>query len=102
MPNRYKNIRLIKNSSDRRYRTNAIYPEIPQSDEDTYVIVTATDRYDTLAARYYGDSSLWWIIASANTSAQRATLNPTPGQQIRIPYNKQEVINSFNNLNSVR
>lgn len=102
MPKRYKNITITNTDEGRRYRTNAIYPEIPPSDNDTYIIATGADRYDTLAQQYYGDSSLWWIISSANATANRASLIPTPGLQIRIPYNKQEAVNSFNSINRTR
>lgn len=102
MPNRYKNIKINTNEEGIKYRTNSIYPDIPESENDIYVITTAGDRYDKLANQYYGDSSLWWIISTANSSSNRSNLIPTPGQQIRIPYDKQEVLNSYTNLNRTR
>jgi nucleoid-associated protein YgaU len=42
------------------------------------------DRLDTLAYRFYGDSTLWWMIADANPEI----LFPeplVPGSVIRIP-----------------
>jgi len=99
MPNRYKNIKLNKLDTGRTYRRNAIYPEIPTSDKDIYVIATDGDRYDTLAQTYYGDPTLWWVISSANPSSNRASIIPILGTQIRIPYNKQQAINQFNSLN---
>lgn len=102
MPNRYKNIKSLVSNNGFRYRSNAVYPDIPESDRDIYVVTSVGDRYDKLAQQYYGDSTLWWIIATANSSSNRSNLIPTPGTQIRIPYNKQEVINSFNNLNRTR
>lgn len=102
MPNRYKNIRVTQTEDGRPYRRSVIYPDIEATDQDIYVIATDTDRYDTLAQVYYGDPSLWWIISTANSSSNRASLSPTPGTQIRIPYNKQEAINEFNSLNLTR
>lgn len=100
MPNRYKNITVTQTQEGRPYRRSVIYPDIEISDQDIYVIATEGDRYDTLAQTYYGDSTLWWIISTANSSSNRASLIPNLGIQIRIPYNKQEAINQFNSLNS--
>jgi hypothetical protein len=102
MPNRYKNINVTETDTGRQYRRSVIYPDIEVSDQDIYVIATDGDRYDTLAQIYYGDPSLWWIISTANSSSNRASLIPDPGTQIRIPYNKQEAVNSFESLNSNR
>ena len=99
MAKRYNNITTRVNENGRRYRRNPIYPIIPTTSEDIYIIATEGDRYDTLANTYYGDSSLWWIISSANSSSNRASLLPNLGTQIRIPYDKQVAINLFNSLN---
>lgn len=59
-------------------------PDIPiQSDDISYTTIS-TDRIDNLAARFYGDSVLWWVIALANGME----LLPTDlhaGQALRIP-----------------
>ena len=68
MADRYKNIREAITTDNVRYRVNAIYPEVPLSEDDYYVISTGGDRYDTLAQQFYNDHTLWWIIASANNS----------------------------------
>ncbi len=48
-------------------------------------VVRATDRLDTLAATYYGDSQLWWRIAdAAGVTDPDAAL--VPGRRIRIPH----------------
>ena len=95
---RYNDIKVNKSDSGRLYRKNAIYPNIPVSEDDIYVIATAGDRYDTLARQFYRDSSLWWIIAYANNH-QRASLNVTPGVQLRIPSNKNTAIELYRTLN---
>jgi len=64
--NRYSKLENLKTLEGRRYIKNAIYPDIPVSADDTYVIATIGDRYDTLAFQFYKDVSLWWIIATAN------------------------------------
>ena len=102
MPKRYTKIATTTTDTGRRYKFNAVYPDIPATENDIYVVATAGDRLDTLAQHYYGDSTLWWIISAANSNINKASLIPTPGEQIRIPANKQEVIGLFNELNSTR
>lgn len=101
MANRYTNIKTEKTIAGVPYYTNAIYPEIPLSSDDYYVIATAGDRYDTLALQFYGDDKLWWIIASANNYEQ-AGLIITPGVQLRIPANKNNIIQLYNQVNATR
>jgi phage tail protein X len=102
MPKRYSKIGTTVTDTGRRYRFNAVFPEIPETDTDIYVVTTAGDRLDNLAQQYYGDSTLWWIIAVANSNINKASIIPTPGVQIRIPGNKQAVIGQYNELNSTR
>ena len=64
------------------------------SDNDTYVATETGDRLDTLAYQYYNDSSLWWIIASAN-NIHNAPLGLVDGTILRIPQNYIEILNNF-------
>ena len=50
--NRYSKLENLKTLEGRRYIKNAIYPDIPVSADDTYVIATIGDRYDTLAFQF--------------------------------------------------
>ena len=107
--NRYQNIQIIKVDNKDCYQTTK-YPEIPLSDNDTYVYTTQGDRFDTLALQYYKDQSLWWIISIANTAiagtslpsdlSQNSLVIPE-GIQIRIPANYSNVLNSFKNFNNL-
>jgi len=100
--NRYSKLENLKTLEGRRYIKNAIYPDIPVSADDTYVIATIGDRYDTLAFQFYKDVSLWWIIATANPSNASDSLVITPGAQLRIPANPQNVVALYDNLNKNR
>ena len=85
----------IKNTNDgRRVYRSKIYPQIPLRDDDKYVATETGDRLDTLAYQYYKNSSLWWIIASAN-NIHNAPLGLTDGTILRIPQNYIEILNSF-------
>ena len=106
--NRYQYIPITIADKKPSYQTTK-YPEIPLSDNDTYVYSVQGDRFDVLANQYYGDQSLWWIISIANTATagtdlpsdlpQDSLIIPE-GKQIRIPANYVEVLNSFKQLNS--
>ena len=77
------------------------YPEIPLSPNDIYVYTTQGDRYDILALNYYGDSSLWWVIASGNPNIDLMTLVIPEGVQIRIPSNFSNIIDEFGLINQL-
>lgn len=97
---RYSNIQVLTKDS-KKYYTNSVYPTIPESEDDIYLIASEGDRYDKLALQFYEDSSLWWIIAASNNE-QRAALIPTPGSQIRIPANKELALQLYREINSSR
>ena len=101
MVRRYKNIEKLVNSEGKRYISNAIYPDIPADPDDTYIITTGGDRYDILAQQFYGDSSLWWVIATANVSKTDGLI-VKPGVQLRIPYNVDQVLENFDRVNKER
>ena len=98
---RYSDINQRVSNSGRRYRVNPIYPSIPLSENDTYVITVGGDRYDTLSQEFYNDPTLWWIIATAN-SADRDTINITPGTQLRIPFAVSEILEKYESVNVSR
>ena len=97
--NRYQNIPLTKYQRKRAYQTTR-YPEIPFSENDIYVITTDGDRFDLLAQEYYNDSTLWWVISTANRTLSQNSLLPPPGSQIRIPGDLNTVLQLFNSVNS--
>tara|TARA_R110000744_G_scaffold76396_1_gene151375 strand:- start:445 stop:747 length:303 start_codon:yes stop_codon:yes gene_type:complete len=98
--NRYSNTEEYKTEDGQTYQGVTRYPEIPETENDIYVITTYGDRLDLLANQYYKDWRLYWIIAAANPSLPSDSLYPTLGVQIRIPGSPEDVINSFNNINN--
>lgn len=96
-----KELTVQKTQEGVRYYKNVVYPDIPYDEDDIYVIATAGDRYDTLALDFYGDVSLWKIIAAANPPF-RGGLIPILGSQIRIPANKDTVIDNLSKFNKIR
>lgn len=81
----------------RVYRTTR-YPKIPISINDIYIIANESDYLDTLAQKFYRDSTLWWIIAQAN--GIKATLKAPTGQQLRIPSNVDSIVANFKRENA--
>ena len=99
---RYQNIQIVKtDSTSDRYYVNNIYPEIPYSENDSYVITVLGDRLDTLAFNFYGDTSLYWVIATAN-ALPGDSIYLDPGSQLRIPSNMMGIINDYKSINVVR
>jgi hypothetical protein len=102
MNSRYQIVPTIRyESTGSTYYVNNIYPEIPVTEEDDYVITVLGDRLDLLAFDFYGDSSFWWIIASAN-SLSGDSIYLEPGLQIRIPSNLPAVVNQYRSTNDLR
>ena len=89
---------LTTKETKRRYLESVIYPKIPFSEEDIYVVTTATDRLDLLANQYYGDVAYWWVIAVAN-NINDGTLYIEEGRQIRIPANLPSILNELERIN---
>jgi hypothetical protein len=100
LASRYQNVPITKAdiTGSTYYQTN-IYPEIPPVNSDYYIITTVGDRLDLIAYDFYQDSSLWWVIASANSLPGDSIYAPV-GIQLRIPTNLQTVINEYNLANN--
>jgi hypothetical protein len=79
------------------YRTT-YYPVIPESYDDFYITVSESDYLDSLAKKYYGDETLWWIIARAN-NLPGYKLSVTTSRQLRIPSNVSVIMNRLKQIN---
>jgi len=99
MANRYQNIPIKRTAEGKQYISTTLYPSIPFSIDDIYVITGEGDRYDLLANQYYKDATLWWVISLANPQTTNASLIPGGGLQIRIPFPIQDIIAEYNALN---
>tara|TARA_R110000765_G_scaffold306371_1_gene400260 strand:+ start:281 stop:598 length:318 start_codon:yes stop_codon:yes gene_type:complete len=101
---RYKRIRNKKDKYTRKeYYANAVYPEIPPTSNDIYIVTRLGDRLDILAHNYYGDRALWWVISRANPDkVKRWSYFLDVGIQIRIPSDVTSVVSDFNEINNAR
>jgi len=94
MAGRYQNNETQKLKDGREVYRTKIYPNIPLKDNDIYIVTQEGDRLDTLAYQYYGDQSLWWIIATAN-NIHDASFAVEDGTILRVPKNYLEIVNKF-------
>ena len=94
---RYETTPVKTDKSGIRVYSTTYYPDIPLDDSDEFISIIDGDRVDLVANRYYGDVSLWWVIAKANGIKGKAAL--TPGDVLRIPGNINRIIENFNDLN---
>ncbi len=102
MATRYDNKIILTTPQSKPYYRGKAYPNIPLSENDVYVITTIGDRLDNLAYSYYNDPTLWWVIATANNNITKGQLYPTPGTQLRIPTDINNVLQLFEEFNKAR
>ena len=91
MPSRYKHTVIRKNREGKRVFKPTMYPKIPIRDSDIFLYPKYGDRLDNLAHKYYGDVSLWWIIAKAN-GLDAAHIGLEVDKQIRIPTDIEPIL----------
>jgi hypothetical protein len=96
MISRYQDNPNKKTIDGREVYQSKIYPNIELRDTDLYVATETGDRLDTLAYQFYNDSSLWWIIASAN-NIHNAPIGLQEGTVLRIPEAYISIIRDFKN-----
>ena len=97
MNSRYEFNETKKTFDGREVYKSSFIPNIPLRDDDIYVATETGDRLDTLAFQFYGDSSLWWVIASAN-NIHDAPIGFQEGTILRIPVNYYRTLNKNRNL----
>lgn len=106
MASRYRNIstKLVDNirektKSQKTILSTNFYPEVPTSPTDIIITTSSGTRLDNLANFYYNDHTLWWVIAFSNPSIPQDSLYPPPGTKLRIPSNKEDVIQQYREFN---
>lgn len=92
---RYSNNETQKLKEGKVVYKSKIYPKIPLKDTDIYIVTQTGDRVDTLAQQFYGDSSLYWIILTAN-NIHDAPFAFSDGTILRIPKDYLEIVKNFN------
>jgi len=95
MANRYQYIAITNDNVRRKQQyIPTYYPTIPATENDTYILTQYQDRLDLIAYDFYGDSTLWWVIAMAN-ELPGDSLYLEVGTQLRIPADISAVLNEY-------
>jgi|TARA_B110000902_G_C14196391_1_gene546072 hypothetical protein len=94
---RFTGIKIDKDTGNRVQKIT-LYPEIRINDGDQFVYPLDGDRLESLAHRYYGDSTLWWIIAKAN-NIRDGSFGLPPAEKLRIPGNVQQITQDLQTIN---
>ena len=94
---RFTGIKIDKDTGNRVMKTT-LYPEIKIDNGDRFVYPIDGDRLENLAYRYYGDSTLWWIIAQAN-KIRDGSYALKPDEKLRIPSNIAQITNDLQSIN---
>ena len=85
---RYDTVERILDNKITRIGTSDL-PKVDEKNSDILLIATQGDRCDLLAQQYYGDTSLWWFIASINNIKSN---NIEAGTQLRIPTSTEQAV----------
>ena len=96
--NRYENTKKKIDKDGKIVYSTTYYPTIPVEDTDIFIRTVLGARIEILAHQYYGDVSLWWIIAKAN--GIRGQVAFKPGTLLRIPGNISKILGNFRKLNN--
>ena len=98
---RFTDIKKLLSGNGKRYFINTVLPDVPLSRDDVYIITQDGDRLDNLSFEFYNDTQFWWVILAANPNKLRKdSYHIALGEQIRIPANPTNYINSFINFNN--
>ena len=96
---RYDTAKVKKDKNGTRYYKPTVVPNVPIKDSDIFVYPVYGDRFETIAQRYYNDSTLWWIIAKAN-ELSKGQISADPLKKLRIPTEIDDILESVEKSNS--
>ena len=95
--NRYATTKRKKDSSGVTVYGTTYYPKITLQNSDKFIVTKEGDRLDTLAHKFYGDHTLWWVISKA--SGIKGKVGLKAGTPLRIPGNISKIVEQFHALN---
>lgn len=98
---RYSDTRVIDGKSFATFSMPRVSAGLKQLDllegvRTTEYLYKAGDRLDHLAARFFNDDSLWWVIAMVNNIKWPFKSGGlTPGIRLKIPMNARDVLDKI-------
>ena len=100
MARRYESIGTYKTDVGKVIYLPTQYPTLVPSNNDYYIVARGEDRLDLIATDFYGDPTLWWVVAMANDLPGDSMFTPL-GFQLRIPGNLSNALNAYNIENEI-
>jgi|TARA_B110000503_G_scaffold28538_1_gene45707 hypothetical protein len=94
MSRRYESIGTYKTNVGKVIYLPTRYPSLAPSNNDYYIIARAEDRLDLVATDFFGDPTLWWVVAMAN-DLPGDSMFPPMGFQLRIPGNLSDALQAY-------
>ena len=94
---RYSTTRQKLDKSGVRVYGTTYYPRIELDDSDKFIYPKDGDRLDSLAYSFYGDTTLWWVIAKANGIKGKVAVSVD--EILRIPGNITTILENFRRIN---
>ena len=102
--NRYRFTKIKKDSTEGfQHRVITEYPIITPKNSDRIYYSKQGERWDNIAYKFYQDTSLWWIIARANTDIDfKGNMSLPIGTKLIIPTDVGEIISDLERINRIR
>lgn len=94
MARRYESIGTEKTLSGKIGYLPTRYPSLVPTNNDYYIIARGEDRLDLIATDFFGDPTLWWVVAMAN-DLPGDSMFPPMGFQLRIPGNLSSALEAY-------
>ena len=96
--NRYRFTKIRKEEDGLQYRSITEYPVVTPKNSDRVYYTKQGERWDNIAYKFYEDTSLWWIIARAN-SPYSGQLAPKVGSKVIVPKEIGDILSDFEIMN---
>lgn len=102
--NRYRFTKIKKDSTEGfQHRVITEYPIITPKNSDRIYYSKQGERWDNIAYKFYQDTSLWWVIARANTDIDfKGNMALPIGTKLTIPTDVGEIISDLERINRIR
>jgi len=81
---RYGITKQLQTDSGKRKLETTIIQNLPVTNSDIFIQISAPERLDQLSYKFYGNTDDWWIIATANGLGKGSLWTPK-NIVIRIP-----------------
>ena len=98
--NRYRYTKILKDNNKTRFRSITNYPKITPKNSDKTYYSKEGDRWDTIAYKFYGDTTLSWIIARANPESYSGGFTLPIGTKLAIPTDTGNIVSELERINT--